>query len=353
MKAHEDQIDAAPRQRPRLWVVLVGFAATFVLGDRLIAMVTLPDTTSNTKAPVRMLEGYTAMSPPADVVFVGCSYTAFGIDPAIVDASAAAAGVPVRSLNLGYGGAVSLTSTRLCELMLNSDHPPRVIYYELNPGILNSRLPSLRYGVEQIAGPHEARVLWSVSPADRTTAVLSQTLAGFHQWNDIHAIVNCVLHGAPLYRPKYERSDRGWLEWQGGRDNRDRTITKEIAKRDVYWGDFRVEDFALDAVRRVAALAEERGVIVRFFELPMASEWRYVIRDDVRSKYEAALAELQSPDWPGLWQCPEGLVSDEDYFDSDHLMPQGAEKVSRVIADDLVGLLKGQADGFAVAQGRD
>jgi len=336
----------ASNPRTHLAWLLVGFMVTFLAGDRILAMLDMPNTVANTKAPARMLARYPDQNPPADVVFLGCSYTSFGIDPETVDATARDLGVNVRSLNLGFGGAISLTNTRLCELWLERNPETRVIYYELSPGILNTRVPSLRYGVGQIGGPREAAVLWHESPRDRSTAILSQTLVGFHQWNDIRAITECLREGAPLYRPKYERSPQGWLAWQAGDVKRDATIAKEIAKRDVYWGPFEIKDYALDAVDRLLELAAEHDVQVRFFEMRMASEWARITRPDVEQKYAAAIAELRKRhgDAIDIMRAPEGLIGDEDYFDADHMMPSGARKFSRVLAADLVTILRGQND---------
>jgi len=329
--------------RVRLVPLLVGFVATFLLGDRLIAVVRMPETTANTKAPARMLAEYRELAPPADVVIVGCSYTAFGIDPEVVDAEARRLGEEVRSVNLGFGGAVSLTSTRLCELLFADGRAPRVIYYELSPGILNTRLPSLRYGVGQIGGWREAALLWRVSPEDRSTAILSQTLAGFDQWNDIRALVECLREGAPLFRPKYRRSERGWLAWTAGDGAREETIAREVAKRNGYWGEYAVDDFAMDALARVVGLATEHGSQVRFFEMPMSRAWSQVLRADVERTYAAALNEMRAAGLGEIWRAPAGLIDDADFFDADHLLPGGAEKFSRALARDLVEQLQSRA----------
>jgi hypothetical protein len=328
-------------QTRRLLGLAAGFVVTFLAGDRLIAMVRLPEMTSNTKAPARMLVEHAAMSPAADVVFVGCSYTAFGIDPETVDAEARRQGVELHSLNCGFGGAITLTSTRLCELLLAAPQPPQVIYYELSPGILNTRLPSLRYGVGQVGGWREAAVLWQVSPQDRATAVLSQALSGFYQWNDIRALVECAREGAPLFRPRYERSPRGWLAWTGGEADRAATIAREVARRDGYWGEYNIDDFALAAIVRAAALARAAGVKLRFYEMPMSGAWARVTRDDVEREYSVALATLQAAGCAVPWRCPPGWLSDADFFDADHLTAAGAGKFSEAIAQDVVRLARG------------
>jgi hypothetical protein len=334
------EVQPSTRTHHRLGGLLIGFAVTFLAADQLLARLRLPETPASTKAPKRMLADYAAQSPSIDVVFVGCSYTAFGIDPEAVDAAAAEQGLRIRSMNLGFGGAEALTSARLCELLLAGPQPPRVIYFELSPGILNARAPSLRYGVGQIGGPREARVLWEVSPRDRWTAVWSQVFACFHQWNEIEALMTCLRTGAPLNRPKYRRTPRGWLAWTAGVARRDATIAEEIAKRDAYWGEFAVADYALEAIVRVAELAKSQGVTLRFFEMPMSSDWTRVIRPDVAERYAAALQRLHRSGLEGPWVCPTGLIPDEEFFDSDHLVPAGAARMSRAIAEDLVTHLR-------------
>jgi len=344
-------VEKSGRTTPRLVArLLAGFLTTFLVVDRLIARVELPELVSNTKAPARMLADWARNARPVDVVFVGSSYTAFGINPETVDAEAARQGVSVHSLNLGFGGAITLTCTRLCELLLDSEHPPRVIYCELSPGILNTRRPSLRYGVEQIGGLREAAVLWRHAPQERATAILSQLLSGFDRWNDIRALVECAREGAPLFNPKYHRTDRGWLAWCFGDEERAATIAREVSKRDGYWGSYQVDDFALDAVRRLIELADARGAVVRFFEMPMSGDWQRVLRADVHAGYAAALNELRALDGVEVWTCPRGLMVDEDFFDADHLLPVGAEKLSRAVAQDLVELLAERDQSLAAGR---
>ncbi|HRX84655.1 MAG TPA: hypothetical protein P5572_06500 [Phycisphaerae bacterium] len=315
--------------------MVVGFLATFILVDRLIARVQFPDTIYNTQSPARALADYEHQPGTADVVFLGCSYTAFGINPDVVDAEAQRRGVAIRSFNLGYGGALTVANTRLVELLLESDHLPKVIYYELSPAMLNRRVPSLRYAVGQIGGWREAALLWRLSPNDRAIAVLSQTLAGYHQWNTIHKIVECMREGAPIFRPKFARAASGYMTWTAGAADRDIRVSRKIEDRDHYWGNYVVDDFALEAVFRLERMAAAHGIEVRYFEMPMSTAWQQVLRDDVRSGYAEALAKLRAGGCSALWRCPSGLVDDSDYFDADHLLPSGAEKVSRAIAADV------------------
>ncbi len=317
----------------------LGFLATVVLLDRVIAELPLPDMPQNVKAPRRMLAQQEAMDPPPDVVFLGCSYASFGIDPETVEAVAADAGVPVRSLNMAAGGAMAFTNARMCRLILEQPHPPKVIYFELSPGLLNSRWPSLREGVRRLGGLYEAAVLWDARPASRSVATLSITFAGYHQWSDIRRIVACVRDGAPINRTKYRTTDLGWQEWLAGLTRRTDLVAMRAATRDVYWGDFQIDEFSIDAVREVWRLGVERGVIVRFFEMPMSSDWDQVCTPEIRRRYGEVMAQLRAEGMPEPWRAPADLVTDDDFFDPDHLTSWGAQKVSRAIGQDLAALL--------------
>lgn len=321
--------------RQLIWM-LVGFIATFFAVDQLIASVRLPETVWSAGSPLRLLEDYQHAEGRANVFFLGCSYTAFGVDPETIDAEAQRLGADVHSMNFGFGGALTVADTRLFELLLASGRPlPKVVYYELSPGMLNRRIPSLRYTVGQIGGWREAALLWSLSPADRSEAVLSQMLAGHSRWNSIRTLVECAREGAPVFATKFRRSDRGHLAWSCPPPARSALVAQRVAERTTYWGKYVIDDFAIDAVLRFDALARAHGITVRYFEMPMSEAWRQVISEDIRGAYAGALARLEAAGLAAPWRCPPGLVTEDDYFDADHLLAGGARKVSQALASDV------------------
>ncbi len=316
----------------------LGFIVTSVAIDRIIAAVRLPDVPGTINGPARRIQALADLDRDPDVVFVGCSYSAFGINPAVADEECGRRGSPQFSFNLSSGGTVALTQTRVCEEALASAHAPKVICYELSPGILNSRETSLVYGVRSIGGLREASILWREEPDYRSDAVLAAAFAGSNQWSDIRTAVAATLQGARLDQTKYCTSPAGWMEWLGGRDRREAAIQHAIAWRHYYWGEYRIDDFMLDAVRRAMQLAREANAQIMFYEVPMSTAWERIIDDSIRARYDAAIEQLVSEGMPRPWSPPAGLFDDGDFFDADHMMPSGAEKFSRAIAAPILEL---------------
>jgi hypothetical protein len=324
--------------------VVLGFLVAILAVDQLLSMFRLPRVYGSGNESRWKLELYEAQRKPPDVVFLGCSYEFFGINPRIVDAEVEShTGTAIRSLNLSSAGATCLTQTLLMRRILERGLPPRVVYLGLSPrSVEDSRRKWQIAGIRALGEARDARLILPEDLSLLGEAFRAAAFRSNHQIDDTSLIMRRLFVGAPLMpAAKAQYDDRGWARWLGGDRKRFRN------NEDGGAGQFPVGNGgAFDrpnvngrALRWAIAALQSKGVSVRLLEMPLPSTAS--TRDDrvSRGAYRRFVDALGAAAGLAVLRPPRDVVADRDFFDDGHLSAQGAEKFSRWLAKDVARLI--------------
>ncbi len=328
-----------------LAVLLAGFVSTFLAGDYVLSMVRLPHVDGSTNQIRWKWDLLADIDRVPDVVFMGCSFELCGIAPGVVEASTTRmTGEPVRSLNLAASASSHVTEYLLARRMVESGRLPRIAYIGVTPSAADVSLYTwLRGGLRAFG---ELRDIPLASRGDARLLAETATASAFrsyHQWNDVRIIAKRLVIGAPILSPTELRvDDQGWAEWLGPMADRVDSPADHDAPRDVRLRDparIRIDNINGIAARRMIDMLRREGVEIRLIELPITSAADPTANPRYNLSYQEFLRDLVSETGAIVVRPPDGLLSDDDYFDHDHLGPGGAAKLSQWLAGDVAAAL--------------
>lgn len=369
---------AAKSTRRAAAALLVGFAATLLVGDRLLTLITPPEVYGSTNRSLWKWRLYESAPERPDVVFLGCSYEVHAINPTVVDAELRSAhGRTLRSINLASSASSLLTEYLMVRRLLDRGDRPSIVYLGVTPNAVDSWVhPWLINGLKALGDWRDLPLAARGGTHLLAQAVPRSIFRSYHQWDDWRIITERIILGAAIHpQTALKRYDTGWAQWQGRRVTRHhqpegQPISSAQAapagtdptNRDPAWLappqlDPTRRDHAkrrpgrLDpgnvngiAVRRAIDLLRTNNVAVRLVELPLSSNAAAFSDPSRNADYQRFIQNLVQQTGATVVRPPQGTVSDADYWDNVHLNAAGAEKISKWLATDIDQILTRSTD---------
>jgi hypothetical protein len=317
---------------------IIAFAAGFAATIAIIAF--LPTSRDARYAALggdarqltRVYGRVTADPKPIDVAFLGSSRTMTGVDDKGVETGLAAAGLPLSVANLAVPDPGRDLELILAKLLVTYKSP-KLIVIELDQYEVPYGHRLVPY-VGDLADIFCCKEYLNYAVAGSLLHYLRTQLWG--AW----AMVATSSQDTPLASSTYN-----WMPWAGGWDetqernlrilqNQDNGVRGALKLRYIRWA----TPFGLDAIRRIAELAGERGTKVAFLYVPTL--YNIIAHDGFEnSEFYRSLGTVMS--------VPESIaVKDRYWHDAVHLNPAGAERLIPDLVEDIahLGIVPGKAE---------
>lgn len=320
------------RARRSLLLMLIGFAAIMLIGDRILTHVSLPRLNGAGFSGTGKTTFYASEQTPPDVVFIGSSYSLFALNPKVVDVQVRQyLHRNIRSFNLSSGGATLLRALLVARRIVHTSLVPRLAYIEVSRVVANaSRHDALENDLRTLGTWQDLDVAEMGGTSLVTTTILSAMFNSHANWNFFGVMVERLAVGARLVpHQKTQYDDRGWARWIGGR-SLDPTPKTALPGN----GAFTQGSIVDVALRRAIAILTNRGVEVRLIELPILPSVLHYSHESERD-YRAFVERITTDLSVACLRVPSSILDDSDFFDGGHLFVSGAEKVSRWLAADI------------------
>lgn len=270
------------------------------------------------------------------VLLLGSSRTLFGLRPDLLSAkSREYEGAPLI-FNFGMPGAGPIMQRiYLCRL-LDRDIRPSSILIEVTPFMLHQHAA---FGEELLFG-HKLLTALNKRDLDRAAPLLRDE-SGFRSRWWLHSF-----HREYLWRAITRKEfDQRWLfadslGWMSGptrnisREERARRIEETRQSLLPALTDFEVTDVTDRAMRRLLDLCRARGIDASLYLMPEGSEFRSWYPAESRTKVDDYLAKLARKYDCAIYDATH-WAADEELIDSHHLLPHGAEVVSRRFSEQV------------------
>lgn len=326
--------------------ILAGFVLVLIVGDWLLAQAKLPRVYGSPNGALRKYEHYEQAATPADVVFIGCSYTLHGVSPRAVDAEVERLlGRSIRSYNLSSSANSLLTEYLLVRRLLERGQPlPKVVYLGISEQSSNACNHSwMANGLRALGEARDLPLAWAGGVGLGVDGLLAAASATYHEWSDCRIIAERLVTATPLVPEEKTRTDeRGWAEWTG--DDHLRTALHSIEGASGWYAQqsarFERGNPNDRALRQAITELEQAGVIVRLLRMPLSSVVDDAILPEVAEGYEDFLQRVVRTTDAQLVQVPRDLVREEHFFDPLHLGVEGAKRVSCWLAADVAAALR-------------
>lgn len=326
---------------------MLGFLLMLVAIDRLVATIELPPVDGTINTPRAKLQLYDKAVSPPDAVYLGISYTLFGVRPDTINPlTSSALNRNVHTLNLAAEGhtllAQSLMALALIDRHENNTSPlPKVVYFGISPGAADaSQTSALRRSIQSLGSAAGTWLATTSPPELRSPAFASSLSASFHRWHDTRLIVRRLVTGTPLTSTGRAAYDQyGWKRWNGG-TQRHRLAQQPATSPETPNPAFDIENVNGRALCIAIAQLKQAGINVCLLELPVSSTAPPHKQRHGNAPYLAFLDDIQHETGVRVTRPPNDLLTDDDYFDHGHLLPDGAAKLSRWLATDLINRLE-------------
>lgn len=331
--------------------VTAGFVLVLLSGDAILSRIPWPDLYGSRNLSHATWERFAHSSDSFDVLYLGCSYEWYGINPRVVDAEVARLGDrPIKSLNLSSSAASMVTNHLIARRVVESGRLPRLVYLDISPDATDvTRRNWIRHGLRSLGQMRDLPIAASVGSDVFLETLLSATFRSYGRWDDAGIAAGRAVLAAPM-NPKLKMrfDDRGWAEWIGG-DRELRQPPGPPAVPHPGSGSEASDGFDVNAValRRTVELFRSVGVELRFLEMPMSSVAAPWDRHDGNEAYQDWLRTATAGLDVSTVRIPQGVIVDSDFFDPVHLNSQGAAKFSTWLAQDIA---RGPDQPPAIAQ---
>jgi hypothetical protein len=288
-----------------------------------------------------------AKAPPATVIMLGSSRTAFGFRAAEVqELVQRKAGRPVTVFNFGIYGAGPITEFVTFERLRARGIGPQLLLVEVAPPYLAGQEGAPRE-IDRIAPSRlslrELPFLASFQP-DRQALYVNWWRTWPVPWYAHRfAIVSRV---APAWLPFQLREDT-WqhvdaagspVPFEGGPlgpENRSQAVDSARRQYATYLTGFRLGASACQALRELLRQCREQHVRVVLVLMPEGSEFRGLYSQDAWTQVGSFVEGLGREFEAKVINARE-WVGDEGFADSHHLLPQAALSFSRRLAAEAV-----------------
>jgi len=325
--------------RQKALSMAAGFVLAFLAGDAVLSRIDWPTLYGSRNLRHGTWERFEGTSDSFDVVYLGCSYEWYGINPRLVDGEVARlGGRRINSLNLSSSAASLVTNYLLARRVVESGRPPKLVYLDISPDATDVSQPNwLKHGLRSLGEVRDLPIAATVGSDVVLETLLCSTFQSYSRWDDAGIAVGRTVLAAPLHpRLKMRFDDRGWAEWIGGeRELKQPPGPPAIPHPGGGSGTSDELDANAVALRRAVELLTAAGVEVRLLEMPMSSvaaPWDRCENNEAYGDWiRTATVGLDVP----TVRAPEGLVADSDFFDPGHLNAQGAAKFSTWLAQDV------------------
>ena len=336
--------------KPSLPVTLAG--AVFVAVNVLVARLEphfLRVVTYDRQFTAAHVFGYRA-APPPDIVLMGMSRVAVGLDPAILEEEVfLSTGTRVKALNLGIAGGTIDLQYLVLKNVIRPDAPPPVIVYGLSEGELNSLLA--RPG-ETVASrlPYYSLLLrpddfhlYGGATLDKKVRFVLERLAPIYRDHELirNALSIQFNPDNPSHR-YYAPGPEHWTQAANGFRPLAHGVGTpadiEHARREYAAAlpAFRFRGPQLDRLHDFLGLARARGIRVVLVNMPVTPLHRsFWGRPALMQEYLGLVREVaQQHRVPllDLYADADASIPPDDFFDTHHLDERGAEILSRLVA---------------------
>lgn len=342
-----------PRRRPvaaRARAALLWGTAAFVLGQLALALAIewrLPQLRDPHYAhkEQRLLRRLSeAPAPPRTVLMLGSSRTVSALRGQEVERALAGPGGAPVVFNFGIPGAGPLTELLTLRRLLARGVKPDLLLVEVLPPVLAGHVP-----LAEVTRMDPARLWPSDLPLVERYLPDSGVRAGW--WQSLP--LPCYSHRfailsetAPGLLPLHQRldwfrviDDSGW----GPPPNPDhsaerRQLGTENARREYayYLSNFRLGGPNPPALRELLGLCRHEGIPAVLVMMPEGSDFRSWYAPQVLAQVEGFLTELRRDYGVDVVNAREWLPDDE-FGDSHHQFPEGAERFSARLAREVIG----------------
>jgi len=319
--------------------MLAGFVLALIAGDAILSRIPWPDLYGSRNLSHATWERFAHSSDSFDVLYLGCSYEWYGINPRVVDAEVARLdGRPIKSLNLSSSAASMVTNYLIARRVVESGRLPRLVYLDISPDATDVTQSNwIRHGLRSLGEARDLPIAAAVGSDVFLETLLCATFRSYGRWDDAGIATGRAVLAAPM-NPKLKMrfDDRGWAEWIGGeRELRQPPGPPAIPHPGSRSGTIDELDVNAVALRRTIELFTAAGVEVRFLEMPMSSvaaPWdRHNGNEAYRDWIRTSTVDLDV----STVRVPEGFIADSDFFDPVHLNSRGATTFSSWLAKDI------------------
>jgi hypothetical protein len=287
----------------------------------------------------------TATSPrPFTVVMLGTSRTTYGLKAGDLEQHLEQAQQrPVAAFNFGIPGAGPLTQLLALRRLLAEGVRTDVLLIEVLPPLLNGLLPNsefdrlpahrLKLGELRLLARYGAplpdlrRSWWQAWPVpwySHRFAIISAAAPALLSWQIREDWFRCV-------------DGHGWVDPPYGEVTPEKQRAGVVRARNDYAGyltNFRVGGPACAALRELLALCGREKIAPVLVLMPEGSDFRSWYGAEHWAEIDTFLKELQREYDVPLIDARE-WVRDEDFADSHHLLPQGADVFTARLSSSL------------------
>ncbi len=322
--------------------MIISFISFFIIGGVLINAIPTPQT--SLAHPIYLQSQLLQQSNfPPDVVFLGSSRTAFGINPETVDPVLSDAWtMPVKSFNYGLGCGNALTYRFAVNRLTNSKTTPIVAVYGISP--TDVRNEDINILVKDVAtGAISIKSLELYSDLSETSLkkelLLSATIPGRNKWILWQQLWICVRDGLPLIPGDYCYHKNGWLEHLNPRTS---PTTEEMGRSLKRFEKIFSQPTSLTACKAFeSALAElsAAGILTIVYEDPFPPYARKLRRQMTPPDYDQWLKKTVSEHNAILLPQIFTEATNQDFFAGAHVAPRSVNQYSRELAEAIIQAL--------------
>jgi hypothetical protein len=273
------------------------------------------------------------------VIMVGSSRTYFGLQTGPLSAALSEElGRPVSVVNAGSAGGGSLTELLFWRRLQRDGVRPDLLLIEVMPGCLNDCFPSAEMRVERLPAN---RIGWRDLPLlKRYQAGTRPTLrrdVAIAEANTLYSRRLGILLGlAPCLLPGTGATTNSLLE-SPGTASLPADPTPALRKKALDQArrqyaalatfSFTGRDRATDALHELLASCREAGVPTGLVLMPEGPEFRSWYAPGSWPKFQGRLRQIGREEGAKLIVARE-WIDEDDFLDSHHLLPAGAQKFS-------------------------
>ncbi|MGB0714323.1 MAG: hypothetical protein ACPGXK_00480 [Phycisphaerae bacterium] len=339
---------------------LISFLLVFLAVDQFLALQPLRELYGSRNYSLWKWKLLSSQSEGPDVVVLGSSYEAYGINPQVMDAAIRQAlNVERTTLNLSASASSLLTQYLFVSRMLDAGHQPDVVLLGITPNAVDTGLASwLRNGLGALGAMDAVPLVFRHEPRFLDTAIPAALLKSYPRWHDFRICVQRLMLAAPINPRSGEiRHANGWAEWRGDTNPGHETLDDSvdvISGHDVVMQE-RMASSNINgvAVRRSIRMLREAGVEVLLIELPHSRFAPAYASPSKNRPYAEFVEQLRRETSVVVVRPPDGLLTDDDYWDGVHLSAEGAAKYSQWMASHVVRSIQRRESSEQLAVWKD
>lgn len=290
-----------------------------------------------------LYQSYVSAIGVPDVLILGSSRAAQGLDPRILQHALAARGHSgLKVFNFGINGATAQVVDWMVREVLTAEQLPRLILWVDGSRAFNSGRPDRTYdlilaspGYQSLQKRQPATVGWNLEPAEPAKALAAAA-------NPIQAtqatsaqLLALVQDSLPL---EVSPIDANGFIAVSDRFNPSTYYDTYPYVAGEYDGDYQGFDLGgvqAAALESVAAFARSKQIPLAIVNLPLTRDYLDPVRADYEAQYRRHMQQI-APEVGFLWRDLQGKNLDRnEYFeDPSHLNAAGAAAVARQLAID-------------------